>query len=542
MMIPGRAEAALHPVAAPRTPAGRGAAARRRGSTPSSVVIVAPSAWTASIRQARAVRPFDRDRARAAHAVLAAQVRGRQVELLAQEVGERQARGDLGLVLVAVDGQPYAAGAHRRPPPSPARARGARRPAPRCRRYSGGTCGSSGRTGLVAGQARRRGDGLARGRAAGQLGLERVGAHGPVADARAAPARASATRVAVERDLGDRPAQRVVAAALGDLDARRAGARRRRVELDRRQDLVVGERRRQEAGGRSRSRRSRARRRARGRGRARRARAARRAARRPGRRGRCCRRPCRASAPADGRRGAAPGPAAGSGGADALVVLGARAGATIAPMRIAPFSRATESRPGTRRRSTSSDGAASRRLRQRDEALAAGEHLGVGIAGEQADRLVERAPARRSRTRRRLHSGAVTPRSRGRSSRPSAVARPRPCCGSSGRRRPRRRSRLGAVGQSPRAVLGDLVHPEDHVVAAVQHVRRAAQIADRRRRGRASAAGRRPAFVAVGDPGHVGEAVARVRRHVVVARTCRSMRPRRRRPRAAARTPAARTA
>ena len=63
--------------------------ARRR---PSTVVSSCPSAWTASIRQERTLRPSSEDRAGAADAVLAAEVRAGQAELVAQEVGERDAR------------------------------------------------------------------------------------------------------------------------------------------------------------------------------------------------------------------------------------------------------------------------------------------------------------------------------------------------------------------------------------------------------------------------------------------------------------------
>ena len=65
---------------------------------PSTVSTERPSAWTANIRQERIVSPSTQDVAVAAEAVLAGEVRAREVEILAQEVGQRAPRLDLALV------------------------------------------------------------------------------------------------------------------------------------------------------------------------------------------------------------------------------------------------------------------------------------------------------------------------------------------------------------------------------------------------------------------------------------------------------------
>ena len=56
------------------------------------VVTSAPSACTANIRHERTAVAVDQHRARAAHAVLAAEVRAGEPAVLAQVVGERLAR------------------------------------------------------------------------------------------------------------------------------------------------------------------------------------------------------------------------------------------------------------------------------------------------------------------------------------------------------------------------------------------------------------------------------------------------------------------
>ena len=86
---------------------------------PSTVSIVRPSACTASSRQERTATPSRRHRAGAADAVLAADVRARQPERVAEEVGEQQPRLDLLAVEAAVDGRPRRRS--RRPPTRSAR-------------------------------------------------------------------------------------------------------------------------------------------------------------------------------------------------------------------------------------------------------------------------------------------------------------------------------------------------------------------------------------------------------------------------------------
>ena len=99
----GRAEAALQAVGLPERLLQRMELGPAPGASPSTVVSSRPSACTASIRQERTGSPSKQDRAGAAHAVLAADVGAGQAQVVAQEVGEQQARLDLPLVGPAVD-------------------------------------------------------------------------------------------------------------------------------------------------------------------------------------------------------------------------------------------------------------------------------------------------------------------------------------------------------------------------------------------------------------------------------------------------------
>ena len=72
-----------------------------------------PSAWTASIVHDLALCAVDVDGARAAIARVAADVRAGQPEVVAQEVDEQEARLDVRLVGLAVDGDGDVLGAHR---------------------------------------------------------------------------------------------------------------------------------------------------------------------------------------------------------------------------------------------------------------------------------------------------------------------------------------------------------------------------------------------------------------------------------------------
>ena len=81
--------------APPRSRPGSGAA-RRRCSSPSTVAISPPSAWTAKTVQDLTGRPFQLDRAGAATGGVAADVRAGQAERLADEMDQQQARLDLG--------------------------------------------------------------------------------------------------------------------------------------------------------------------------------------------------------------------------------------------------------------------------------------------------------------------------------------------------------------------------------------------------------------------------------------------------------------
>ena len=95
-------------------------------SMPSMVVISAPSAWTASIVQRLRAPAVHVDRARAAVAGVAAGVRAGEPEHVAQEVDEEEARLDVGLADLAVDGDARCAASSS---PAPMRTRGrARRP------------------------------------------------------------------------------------------------------------------------------------------------------------------------------------------------------------------------------------------------------------------------------------------------------------------------------------------------------------------------------------------------------------------------------
>ena len=67
----------------------------RPAARPSTVASSRPFACTANIRQERIGDAVDEDGAGAAHAVLAADVRAGEAELVADEVDEQQARFDL---------------------------------------------------------------------------------------------------------------------------------------------------------------------------------------------------------------------------------------------------------------------------------------------------------------------------------------------------------------------------------------------------------------------------------------------------------------
>ena len=73
-------------------------AARRRRASPSTVRSSSPSAWAASMHAGLDRPAVDDDRARAAVAGVAPDVRAGQLELVAQEVHEQPARVDLALV------------------------------------------------------------------------------------------------------------------------------------------------------------------------------------------------------------------------------------------------------------------------------------------------------------------------------------------------------------------------------------------------------------------------------------------------------------
>ncbi len=88
---------------------------------PSMVVIVGPSAWTASTVQLLALVAVEQDGARAAVARVAADVRAGQAEDVAEEVHEQQARLDVGLPDGAVDGDADVLRGHRQIPPAPCR-------------------------------------------------------------------------------------------------------------------------------------------------------------------------------------------------------------------------------------------------------------------------------------------------------------------------------------------------------------------------------------------------------------------------------------
>ena len=80
---------------------------------PSMVLISRPSAWTASIVQDLALCAVDVDGAGAAVARVAADVGAGQPEVVAQEVDEQEARLDVRLVGLAVDGDRDVLGGHR---------------------------------------------------------------------------------------------------------------------------------------------------------------------------------------------------------------------------------------------------------------------------------------------------------------------------------------------------------------------------------------------------------------------------------------------
>ena len=72
---------------------------------PSTVMMSAPSAPTASIRHDRTVSPFDQHGAGAAHAVLAPDVGAGEPQRVAEHVDQEPARLDGELVTDAVDGE-----------------------------------------------------------------------------------------------------------------------------------------------------------------------------------------------------------------------------------------------------------------------------------------------------------------------------------------------------------------------------------------------------------------------------------------------------
>ena len=93
------------------------------GPMPSMVVTSAPSACTANIRHDRTGLAVDEDRARAAHAVLAPEVRAGEPAVLAQVVGERLARLGRPRVRLAVDGELDGVLSHDAPPQALGRGR-----------------------------------------------------------------------------------------------------------------------------------------------------------------------------------------------------------------------------------------------------------------------------------------------------------------------------------------------------------------------------------------------------------------------------------
>ena len=214
-------------------------------------MISAPSACTASIRHERAGCAVDQHRAGAADAVLAAEVRGGEVELA--RAGSRPASSApstsaLRCSPLTVSADPVACSCGSsvpRPRGSLERLRGA----PSDRRRAG--AGSrrrrvqvAGRLDALGGGGRGRADRLG-GRGAADAGAPRR----PVSRARArsrartTPGARRRRAPSVDRHLRDAATHGVVAGAPGDLDAGGAGAGGRGRELDRRQDLVVGDRR-----------------------------------------------------------------------------------------------------------------------------------------------------------------------------------------------------------------------------------------------------------------------------------------------------------
>ena len=90
---------------------------RRPRASPSTVVIAWPSACTANIRQERTGAPSTDHRAGAAHAVLAADMRAGEQQVVAQEIAQQQARLDLAPIGRAVhrDGDLVPISAHAAP-------------------------------------------------------------------------------------------------------------------------------------------------------------------------------------------------------------------------------------------------------------------------------------------------------------------------------------------------------------------------------------------------------------------------------------------
>ena len=106
MRKPGRAEAALQPVALPERLLQR-MHARPRGASPSTVVTSCPSACTASSRQERTGCAVEQHRARPADAVLAPHVGAGEPQVVAQEVRQQAAGRHARIVSRTVDHQPH---------------------------------------------------------------------------------------------------------------------------------------------------------------------------------------------------------------------------------------------------------------------------------------------------------------------------------------------------------------------------------------------------------------------------------------------------
>ena len=217
------AEAALQAVLVPESLLQR-LQRRRPRASPSTVCTLAPSACTASIRQLRARRAVDQHRARAAHAVLAADVGAGEAELVAQEVGEVRARPrTLALVLAAVDRDRDVAERRSSPLRAPVPARAAARAAQASARAAGGTSRHEGvaqRLDLSAERCRRRDRPLRRARARSRRCFRRRDAQRAPAATPPSVSDARVTRPSLVQ-LEQRPRPR-------RWRSRRAGARTRR--------------------------------------------------------------------------------------------------------------------------------------------------------------------------------------------------------------------------------------------------------------------------------------------------------------------------